>query len=87
MLKVFSQAGEHAGQITMSRTVETTFRERKSGRKGKTESGECPDQVLLSLQQKFKRAGNETAVSKMTCNIPCQWIQQWDVLKADKDFQ
>lgn len=24
----------------------------------------------------FKRAGNETAVSKMTCNIPCHGIHQ-----------
>lgn len=48
----------------------------------KTGPGECPNQGLLSSSQAFKRVRNETAVSKMTCNIPCQWIRQRELFKS-----
>lgn len=48
----------------------------RSRRRRKRGPGECPNRGPLSSPLTFKRAGNETAVSKMTCNIPCQGIHQ-----------
>lgn len=80
MWKVFS--GLQTAPTTMSRPVKPTPVEEVEGGK-KIGPGECPNQGLLSSPLTFKRAGNETAVSKMTCNIPCQGIHQREVLKAD----
>lgn len=82
MWKAFFQSGLQTSLTTMSRPVKPTPVEEVEGGK-KTGPGECLNQGLLSSPLTFKREGNETAVSKMTCNIPCQGIHQREALKAD----
>lgn len=82
MWKVFSQSGLQTSLTTMSRPVKLTPVKEVEGEK-KTGPGECPNQGLLSSSLTFKRVGNETSVSKMTCNILRQWIRQRAVLKAN----
>lgn len=81
MWKVFSQSGLQTALTTISRPVKPTPGEEVEGEEKQGLGNVQTRPFVFPLT--FKRVGNETAVSKMTCNIPCQETDQKDVLKAD----